>query len=235
MKSLTLEVSLKPFKKTDPEYIDGICRRAFSEWSPLARDIPELTVMLWSADGSELLDYKGKLNDSFEWSYYLGTASKKTNTHQRSIDPDGLGLHTTPYLYIDEPPKMTYEILKNIVRAFKKVGGELFPDKKISVGTTFDPGPEFALSSFKYDRHREICLGGDMGKASMVCADARLHADDVSYAGFPDGIPEGLPFGTFLGRQAEIFMRDMGFDYLWLSNGFGFGGVNASVVFRRWG
>ena len=57
----------------------------------------------------------------------------------------------------------------------------------------------------------------------MVCACARLHADDVSYAGFPNGIPEGLPFGTFLGRQSEIFMCDMGFDYLWLSNGFGFG------------
>ena len=56
MKSLTLEVSLKPFKKTDPEYITEICRKAFSQWSPLARDIPELTVMLWSADGSELLD-----------------------------------------------------------------------------------------------------------------------------------------------------------------------------------
>lgn len=28
--------------------------------------------------------------------------------------------------------------------------------------------------------------------------------------------------GTFLGRQANAFMRNMGFEYIWLSNGFGF-------------
>ena len=35
-------------------------------------------------------------------------------------------------------------------------------------------------------------------------------------------IPEGMSLGTFLGGQSQHFLTDLGFDYLWLSNGFGF-------------
>jgi hypothetical protein len=95
--------------------------------------------------------------------------------------------------------------------------------KPVRAGATFDPGPEFAKSDFKYVKHPEICVGESMGRKSMVCSYALLNADDNRYAGFPDGIPQDTAMGTFLGRQAQIFMDDLGFDYLWLSNGFGFG------------
>ena len=72
-----------------------------------------------------------------------------------------------------------------------------------------------------------------MGKGTFVCSYSVLHADDVAYAGFPDGIPEGTPFGTFFGRQCQHFLGDLGFDYIWFSNGFGFGletwGVTGAV------
>ena len=119
---------------------------------------------------------------------------------------------------------MTYQILKEIICALKTAGKKVLgEDKQILVGETVDPGPEFAVSDFKYNRHNEICLGQDMGKGTMICAHARLIGDNVHYAGFPNGIPDGLPFGTFLGRQAQAFLSDLGFDYLWLSNGLGFG------------
>jgi hypothetical protein len=124
---------------------------------------------------------------------------------------------------MDHPPKMTYGILKEIVTTLKRVGGEVLCGKQIRVGTTFDPGPEFAISDFKYNRHTEVCLGGSMGKKSMVCAYATLKGDDRPYAAYPNGIPDGTPFGTFLGKQTKIFLDDMGFDYIWLSNGIGFG------------
>ncbi len=88
---------------------------------------------------------------------------------------------------------------------------------------TFDPGPEFAKSKFKYEKHEEICLANTMGKASMVTCYATLNADAGKYAGYPNGIPQGTLFGEFLGRQSKHFLKDMGFDSLWLSNGFGFG------------
>ena len=68
MHSLTLEMSLKPFKKTDPDDIRTVCEGALEQWSPLAKGFSEISVMLWAADGSELLDYKGNPDEAFEWS-----------------------------------------------------------------------------------------------------------------------------------------------------------------------
>ena len=221
--NITLEMSLKPFKKTDAPFIKTVCETAFSQWKPLLKNAETVSVLLWCADGSEPLDYRGSLNDEFEWCYFLGGANQREK-HPPEIDPEGKGLHTRNYLYTKNPPKMTYQILKEIICALKDAGKKVLgEDKQILVGETVDPGPEFAVSDFKYNRHNEICLGQDMGKGTMICAHARLKGDNVHYAGFPNGIPDGLPFGTFLGRQAQAFLSDLGFDYLWLSNGLGFG------------
>lgn len=222
MKNITLEMSLKPFRQTNDTYIEAACRKAFEQWKPLLAEAETASVLLWSADGSELLDYKGNADDAFCWAYFVGGANQLETEHSE-IDPDGIGLHTKNYLYTENPPIMTYVILKKIVATIKAVGAEYFPGKKIRVGTTVDPGPEFAISEFKYKRHPEICAGNDMGPGTMVCGYAVLSADDCSYAAFPDGIPEGTPFGSFFGKQAQAFMDDMGFDYIWLSNGLGFG------------
>lgn len=220
--NITLEMSLKPFKQTDSEYIKGVCEKVFTQWLPLIKNAKVVSILLWAADGSEILDYKGDMGEEFEWAKYIGGANTK-ETRNREADPEGLGLHARNYLYMKNPPAFTYGKLKEVVSALKAAGREILKDKKIRVGAIFDPGPEFAKSSFKYERHSEICMGDGMGKASMVCAYATLNADKTHYAGFPDGIPEGLPFGTFFGRQSEIFLTDMGFDYIWFSNGFGFG------------
>ena len=222
MKRITLEMSLKPFLQTDDEYITAVCERVFEQWSPLLSKREQVAVMLWTADGSELLDWRGRLDDTIEWAYFVGGANPREG-HPPSIDPAGSGLHTRNYLYTENPPVVTYRILQRIVSTLKEVGHRRFPTAQILVGTTFDPGPEFARSSFKYERHNEICMGATMGERCFICSYATLHADDTPYAAFPDGIPEGLPFGTFFGRQTQAFLDAMGFDYLWMSNGLGFG------------
>ncbi len=222
LENITLEMSLKPFKQTNDNYIENVCRTFFTQWMPLIKMADVVSVMLWSADGSEILDYDGELDKSFEWAYFIGGANPKEN-HPKDIDPDGQGLHTRNYLYIENPPVMTYKILKNIIRTIKAVGTEMTGGKNITVGATFDPGPEFAKSSFKYERHNEICLGNDMGLATMVCCYGVLNGDSKKYAAYPDGIPDKTKFGTFFGKQAQIFLTDMGYDYIWLSNGLGFG------------
>ncbi len=219
--NITLEMSLKPFKQTDTAYIESVLKTMFEQWKPLVKHAKQVSVMLWTADGSEILEYKGDLDEPFEWCYFLGVANRRRKWNTKT-DPEGVSLHAHHHLYIEHPPVMTYRILKTIIAAIKRVGKEML-GKDIRVGETFDPGPEFAKSDFKYNRHNEICTGADMGNTSMVCSYTRLHADSVPYAGFPDGIPEGLPFGTFLGRQCQHFLTDMGFDYIWLSNGIGFG------------
>src|SRR5690606_38646072 len=50
------------------------------------------------------------------------------------------------------------------------------------------------------------------------------------YAGFPRGIAANTPFGTFFGRQSQHFLKDLGYDYIWFSNGFGFGAEGWSAT-----
>ena len=220
--NIQLEMSLKPFRQTDDAYIQKVCMDLFDQWKPFVKNCPTVSVMLWTADGSEILDYKSDLDEQFEWADKVGGANPPGTCPP--TDPKGIALHTRYYFYMQNPPKMTYRILKKIVNALKDAGhAVLGAEKNILVGETFDIGPEFAISSFKYQRHNEICLGSGMGWKCFVCSYATLHADDVHYAGFPDGIPEGLPFGTFFGRQSQHFLTDLDFDFIWFSNGLGFG------------
>ena len=222
LKNITLEISLKPFKQTDDAYIDSVCRTAFEQWKNLVKTADTVSVMFWTGDGSELLDYDGCDDTAFEWAYMVGNANLTEGT-SNPLDPEGVELHYHPRKYLENPPVMTYGILKKIVASFKRVGKEILCDKTIRVGTTFDPGPEFAKSDFKYNRHREICIGHTMGKNVFVCSYTTLNGDDRKYAGYPTGIPDGLSFGKFFGRQSQHFLTDMGFDYIWFSNGIGFG------------
>lgn len=219
-RSVNLEMSLKPFKKTDRESLRGVCSTVFRQWAALLKGRESISVMLWVGDGSELLDYAGVMEDPFEWCRFVGTANLPYRTPD---EPMETSLHQKKQDYMPDAPVMTYGILREIVALIKEEGKKAFPDAVIRVGETFDIGPEFAISDFKYHRHTE-CLNLASGCDSYGFLDATsiLHADDRRYAAYPDGIPEGTPFGTFFGKQASAFLTDMGFDYLWLSNGIGF-------------
>lgn len=218
-KNVTLELSLKPFKKTDDDYIEKVCKKIFRQWYPLLKNRETISIMMWTADGSEILDYSGNLDDTFEWCCYIGTANRETAT---DLDRPDLSTHKKKRLYMDNPPIMTYRILRKIIATLRAEGKRFFPDSEITIGETFDIGPEFAVSNFKYKRHREICTGSSLDECAMVDSTAVLKADSYYYAAYPNGIPEGTPFGLFLGRQANIFLKEMGYDYIWFSNGLGF-------------
>lgn len=217
-KSVTLEMSLKPFKKTDDVYIYSVCKQFFEQWRPLIKNREVISIMLWVGDGSEMLDYTGDLDKAFEWAYFVGTA----NLPIVGDLPDETSLHERKQIYMENPPEMTYRILKKIVVAIKEVGRKCYPNARIRVGETFDIGPEFAISDFKYHRHPESCKGKGASGFGFVDATVLLKGDDYPYASYPHGLPDKTPMGTLLGAQANVFLRDMDFDFLWLSNGMGF-------------
>lgn len=217
--NITLETSLKPFKQKDPSYIAQVAEHMFRQWSNLLIHTDTVSVMLWVSDGSEILEYTGDLRQPLEWAKYIGNPN--TN-HEIGAGPKELSLHERAYLYMDNPPDFSYADLKFIIGILRDKG-EQITGKKIKIGATFDPGPEFARSDFKYVRHPEILEGNAMGHKSFVSCYALLNGDDVSYAAYPGGIPDQTPFGTFFGKQSQHFLQELNFDFLWLSNGFGFG------------
>jgi hypothetical protein len=221
LRRVVLEVSLKPFFRVDGLDLDAVSAMLFAQWRPLLAAADEAAVLLWAADGSEILEYQGSLDQPLEWARYIGGANPKRNLPG---DPHGRGLHSTNYPYRPDPPALRYRDLAAVAASLKRVGSSA-TGKDVRVGATFDPGPEFARSDFKYHRHPEICLAGTMGDCQhrFVTCYATLHADDRTYAGFPGGIAEGTSLGTFLGRQCNHFLRDLDLDYVWFSNGFGFG------------
>lgn len=217
--NVTLELSLKPFKQTDESYIRKVSANIFEQWRALLKNRKTISIMLWVGDGSEILDYAGDLEAAFEWAHFLGTANLPQLDDGEPLETS---LHERKQNYMENPPVMTYGILKSIIRCIKEEGKKAFPNAVIRVGETFDIGPEFAVSDFKYKRHTEICSGSTFGRYGFVDATELLNADNRYYAAYPDGIPDKTPFGTFFGKQSEVFLRDMDFDYLWLSNGLGF-------------
>lgn len=239
---VVLELSLKPFYDPSPEARDEVLRTIFNHWMPLIMNAKAVGLQFWIGDGSDLLEYRGRLEDQFEWACYQGKANDfEIGTDDGDVegmtkpedDPDGIGLHQRAYLYRPNPPRFTYAWLKELVDAVKRIGAERLPGKRIEAGMIFEATGEFSYSHFKYKRHREICLGGTLFDNSFVGCTATMKGDALDYAGFPDGIPDGISLGTFLGRQLKHYTTDLGFDFVWFSNGFGFGtetwGLNGRV------
>lgn len=219
LRNVTLELSLKPFGQASADGWADLCRSMFRQWEPLTRHADGVSVMMWPADGSEILQYTGDPGQTFDWCRYIGHPNPKAVV---ANDPNKESLHSRCRLYMDDPPVFTYRLLGQVVATIRQVGGEML-GKPIRIGATFDSGGEFAVSDFKYKRHPEICLANTMGDKSFVGCYAVLHGDSERYAGFPAGIPDRAPFGTFFGRQCHHFCKDAGFDFIWFSNGFGFG------------
>ncbi|MGO4545434.1 hypothetical protein AB4Z29_11590 [Paenibacillus sp. 2TAB23] len=221
LQRVSLEMSLKPFKSTAPEAIEAVCAEAIRQWLPLIGMAGSCSVLLWVADGSEILVWDGDLQREIEWARYIGYANEQFFTHlTEGTDP------RIAQPYISEPATITYGDLQFIIASFKRIAAERY-GIRMEVGATFDAGPEFAYSDFKYKLHPEINRAEVNGQFislkadyTVVCGWSKLKEDHVDYAAYPGGIPEGTPFGEFLGRQCASFLPALGFDYIWFSNGF---------------
>ena len=42
--------------------------------------------MLWTADGSEILDYRGRLDDRVEWARYIGHPNRRASRSRATAE-----------------------------------------------------------------------------------------------------------------------------------------------------
>ena len=143
---VSLELSLKPFGYDKSlNGIEKVCREYFGKWSALFEYATGCSVLLWTSDGSEILEFNGDLDQPFEWCKYIGIGNwDRTIKGEAAVK--ARSLHQLPIYYMENPPDMTYRDLKNIIDTLKRVGKEM-TGLDIMVGETFDPGPEFAYSA----------------------------------------------------------------------------------------
>jgi len=220
---VTLETSLKPFIELDDASITATCARLWTNWEKLIERADTVAVLLWTGDGSEIFQWRGYMDDEVPCAHSIGFCNYKT---PGAFPPDNRHYRVnaaTPY--IDHPPKVTFAHLKKIIAELRAVARAMY-DIDILIGATIDPGPEFVENDWKFVHHPEI-LTPDGPKRfpnmmHFLTHQSSFHADDLVYAAFPEGLPEGLPLGTFLGRQFAAAAKDFGYDYIWLSNGFGY-------------
>lgn len=215
-----LELSLKPFPSWERRDLEETCATVFRQWEPMIDAADSVAVLLWVADGSEVLEWDGDPDRPIDWASTVGFNNTEAKPYGHNVTEDRAAVPYRP-----DVPTLRYGDVRRVVGTIKSVGSRL-TGRPVTVGATFDAGPEFARSDFKYHRHPEI-LGraSDDGLApmiQMVNAASVLEPDARRYAAFPDGIAAGTSFGTFLGRQSSSYLDAMGCDYLWLSNGFGF-------------
>lgn len=220
---LTLEMSLKSFRDVSDAGIGSTCRRVAENWERLIERAESVSVLLWVSDGNEIFEWRGDLDEELIWASFIGFCNygrddiyPEDNRHYRINQ-------AVPYMA--HPPAVRFRDLKKIIACLRQVIGDR-TGKPVRIGATIDPGPEFAPCRFKVDRHPEVLTPDNRRKVppmmQFMTHQAVLKADATSYAGFPDGVPEGTSLGAFLGRQFEAAADDLGYDYIWFSNGFGY-------------
>lgn len=220
LKRLTLELGLKVFTRLDDQAIDDTCFKVMDNWRALIEDAEAVDLLLWIGDGDEVFNWKGNLDDPIRWNDTVGFNCLDYGAYPRSR-------HYTTWRarrYMEKPPSFTYRDISRIIQALKSSCKKMY-DKPLTVGETIDAGPEFVESRFKFERHPELLKGGPKSEfpysLAFLCCYAEMKADNFPYVTFPEGLPDGTPFGAFLGRQFKSMADALGFDWLWLSNGFG--------------
>ena len=222
--NLCFEISSKAFSDDSEKNMYYVCRKMFTQWKNLTDLAEQISVMTWIADGGEILDYAGDLNDTFEWAYWIGVGEPNVPENMVITERMKDDQFLFPKKYRPDAALRRFSWLKRMIEVMRETAFEM-TGKKIRLIATFDNGNEFSISDFKYHRHTEI-LKGHLG---VVICNYVLHGDTRRYAAFPNGIPEGTQFGKFLGAQFKAYSADIGYDGIWLSNGMGFGKCNWGI------
>lgn len=219
LKRVTLETTLKPFFDLSDAGIDATCRKLWTNWRHLVSRCDDVAVLLWVGAGDDIMAWSGDMDALVPVTQTIGFNNLQYDT---AYDPEiDHYRRNAAQPYSKHAPRVTYTNLKRIVAALRETC-EAMLGKRPAIGATVDPGPEFVDSPWRFEQHPEILQTKQPHlpyPMHFISHQTTLNADPTPHAGFPDGIPAGISYGTFLGRQFKACQDKLGYDLLWLSNG----------------
>jgi hypothetical protein len=104
VKRVALELSLKPFGRNDGQSYEECARRVISAWRPLCEAGDEVSFMLWVADGSDILEWRGDLEQPLEWARYIGFCNHTRDAYDGSHHQSS----RSAILYTDRAKEMRF-------------------------------------------------------------------------------------------------------------------------------
>jgi len=217
LRNVTLEVSLKPFHdparpRSAPSRgacsTSGNCCACAPRRSPLCSG-PPMARRSWTTGATSTTLRVGLLD----------------RRRQPALTPSGRPRRrraAQPLLPLPENPRrFTYGDLKALNAILKEVGREVRAARSASARPSTPAGVRDLLVQVRAaQRGLQLRHDGQV-ELRLLLRDAARRRRGLRR--FPGGHPRGHALGVFLGRQSQHFLRDLGFDYIWFSNGFGFG------------
>ena len=155
LKNVTLELSGKAFTDDTQFTMYSVCRKMFTQWKDFIDDADMVSVLLFIADGSEIFEYSGNLSQNFEWSYWFGCANHCPLDKDAYTERVRRNTHLFPVKYLEDAGPRPYSWLKRLIEVIRETGSDI-TGKPVRVGAMYDNGPEFAISDFKFNRHRNF-------------------------------------------------------------------------------
>jgi len=104
----------------------------------------------------------------------------------------------------------TYRQVAQLAKALRQTAVEDFGIAEFKVGTFLTGWPTIYKGKETRLFHRQP----QMYRGRQLNLPGRLQAEDCAYAAFPQGLPEGLPFTEYFGKQWGSLSREIGVDAL---------------------
>lgn len=230
-------ITPKIFPDFAPQTVRTVVRGFFDHYSEWFGAVEEVVVFFCTGNVDHIFNYAGvgASSPAFDWARYNSYVGAPGRVQEHNRDwlarvREGGERSGNPYLagpsVVIRDSTLTHESLSFIYQSFR----EEARSRGITLFLTeyLEPGAEFCYSEWKSVRHPEASrtlqnAGGDTARLLDVCAS--LHADSYRYAAFPQGVPDGLPLSTFIGRQTAAYMADFHLDGILLGNQFGLAGL----------
>ena len=225
---------LTPKVFPDVEHPEERVAQFYDHYAQWFEAVDETVLVVATGNGDHILNYRGPSawNEPFDWARYNSYAGPAGGAHPHNARwvarvREGGERSSNPYqsgpTFILSDQVLDCARLARIYRCLREEGRTR--GLSVRVLEYLEPGPEFCACVWKTRRHPEAAHGtldaGGTVLPGLLDVVAPLAEDRSAYAGFPAGVPRGMPAGEFVARQCACFTRDLDLDGILLGNQFG--------------